>query len=237
MSPDQKPIRLHLGCGEHYFPGYTNIDFPDGEHSVMSPKADIFQDIRTLQYEPGSVAEIRSHHVFEHFSRAETLALLRQWHGWLMPGGTLHIETPDFEGSIEKFLYADIRTQAGLGRHIFGSQEAKWAYHLDFWYAKKFRFVLKRFGFEHIRVQRFSNRLAQKMKGWRPLLNFFGDLLPDYFYRKHGGHKMPNIVVTATKSDKDVDFSAVIREILALYLVGKEDDRLLRVWTKEAGIK
>lgn len=227
-------IKLHLGCGEAYLEGYTNIDFPVAEHSVMKPKADVFADIRTLQYAPGSIAEIRSHHVFEHFSRAETLKLLRQWHGWLAVGGKLVIETPDFEGSIKKFLYADIRTQSQLGRHIFGSQEAKWAYHLDGWYGRKFKFVLSRFGFEKIGVQNFSNRIAQKVRGWRFILNFLGDLIPNYFYRKYGGHKMPNVVVTAVKSRGSVDFESKSREILSLCLVGGEDDRLLSVWMKEA---
>lgn len=228
-------MKLHLGCGEQYLKGYVNIDFPVSEHSVMKPKADVFADIRTLQYPAGSIEEIRSHHVFEHFSRAETLKLLKQWHGWLAVGGTLVIETPDFEGSIRKFLHADIRTQSQLGRHIFGSQEAKWAYHLDGWYGKKFRFVLDRFGFKNIRVKRFSNRLAQKMNGWRPALNLLGDLVPQYFYRKHGGHKMPNVVVSAVKTPEAVDFESASREVLSLCLVGGEDAPMLDVWMKEAG--
>ena len=228
-------IKLHLGCGDTYLEGYTNIDFPVSEHSVMAPKADIFADIRTLDYKAGSVSEIRSHHVFEHFSRAETLKLLRQWYGWLEVGGELIIETPDFEGSILKFLYADIRTQSQLSRHIFGSQEAKWAYHLDGWYSKKFVYILRRFGFEKISVKKYSNRLAQKMRGWRPLLNFIGDLVPQFIYRRHGGHKMPNIVVIATKGSTDINFEAATKEILSLSLVGGENDNLLNVWMKEAG--
>lgn len=234
-------IKLHLGCGETYLEGYINIDFPQSEHTVMKPVADISQDIRTLKYEPGTIAEIRSHHVFEHFSRAETLAILRQWYGWLMPGGKLVIETPDFEGSVKKFLLADLQTQSQLSRHIFGSQEAKWAYHLDGWYGKKFKFVLQQFGFEQIRIQKFSNRLAQKIErkifGWRTAMNLLGDLVPQYFYRKYGGHKMPNIVVSALKGAQGIDFRAATQKVLALHLVGGEDDRLLTVWMQEAGFK
>jgi predicted SAM-dependent methyltransferase len=235
---EEGQIKLHLGCGEQYLEGYTNIDFPVEEHSVMKPKADKFADIRSLQYESGSISEIRSHHVFEHFSRAETLKLLKQWHGWLQVGGKLVIETPDFENSIKKFIFADIQTQSQLLRHIFGSQEAKWAYHLDGWYAKKFKYILKQFGFTEIKTEKFSNRLAQKLAGkvygWRPLMNLIGDLVPQFVYRRHGGHKMPNIVVTAIKTDLPVEFATVIRQILALGLVGGEDEDLLNVWVKEA---
>ena len=33
-----KPLRLHLGCGQQYFEGYINIDYPPSEHIVrLSP--------------------------------------------------------------------------------------------------------------------------------------------------------------------------------------------------------
>src|SRR5580700_4427652 len=42
--------KLHLGAGEKYFEGYWNIDFPQGHHSVMSPRVDEYADIRMLDY-------------------------------------------------------------------------------------------------------------------------------------------------------------------------------------------
>src|SRR3990172_7747840 len=64
------PIRLHLGCGENYFNGYINIDYPSSEHTVQErAAADIFGDITTLVFPSQSIDEIRSHHTFEHFNR------------------------------------------------------------------------------------------------------------------------------------------------------------------------
>jgi predicted SAM-dependent methyltransferase len=73
---NQKPIKLHLGCQEKYLEGYVNIDLPQSEHTVRKAKVDVYADVRTLSYPVGSVDEVRSHHLLEHFSRQEALLLL-----------------------------------------------------------------------------------------------------------------------------------------------------------------
>ena len=101
---DEKPlvrqsspqVKLHLGCGANYLEGYVNVDLPQEGQTVMNAKADIYQDIRTLQYQENSVDEIRNHHLLEHFTRQEALKLLLQWRNWLKPGGVLFVETTDF---------------------------------------------------------------------------------------------------------------------------------------------
>jgi len=231
---DKKSLKLHLGSGAKYLDGYINIDFPQSEHSVMEVKADVYKDIRELEYEDGSVDEIRTHHMLEHFSRQEALKLLVQWRGWLKPGGLLHIEPPDFEKSVSSYAYAGRRRRFELGRHVFGSQEADWAYHLDFWDAGKFKYVLHKLGFKVIKVRRFSNAVAQHLPHV-PLLNFLGDMLPRAFYKKYGGHKLPNIEVMARKLDAPINEGEAIREILSQYLVGREDEGLLEVWMKDIG--
>ncbi len=125
-------MKVHLGCGNKYLEGYVNIDLPPSEHTVMEVKADMFADIRTLEFPENSIEEVRLHHLFEHFTRAEALKLLVRWRKWLKVGGILHIQTPDFAACALKYLYAPIRLRLKLGRHIFGSQEARWANHLDF---------------------------------------------------------------------------------------------------------
>ncbi|MEK7174242.1 MAG: glycosyltransferase [Patescibacteria group bacterium] len=231
-------MKLHLGCGEKYLPGYVNIDHPATEHTVIDVRADIYADIRTLSYAENSIEEIRNHHMFEHFTRTEALKLLLTWRRWLMPDGRLVIETPDFAASVRAYVRAwSRRRRLQLGRHIFGSQEAAWANHLDFWDEGKFRFVLTRLGFKNIRVRRFRNSFAQHFSPSRltdPFFNAVGNLLPESFYRDHGGNKMPNILVV---SEKDGGFEAndrtAVWEILSEYLVGREGDKLLNAWFAE----
>jgi SAM-dependent methyltransferase len=120
----------------------------------MAIKADLFADITTLSLPPGSVDEVRLHHVFEHFSRVTALALLIRWHGWLKIGGKLHIETPDLMGS-SRTLLGDFppKTKMGVVRHIAGDQSAPWAYHIDHWYPERFVRTLSRLGFDDVQTR------------------------------------------------------------------------------------
>jgi predicted SAM-dependent methyltransferase len=156
VAQDQA-IRLHLGCGQKKYPEYINIDFPDSEHTLQKTvAADAFADIRTLRFPAGSVTEIRSHHVFEHFDRPTALALLSAWYEWLALDGLLLIETPDFHKSIEMILdpaYSYEQKQSII-RHIFGSHEAAWALHYDGWYQEKFTYILTMLGFEIVTIEK-----------------------------------------------------------------------------------
>ncbi|MCX7909760.1 MAG: hypothetical protein N2560_09655 [Ignavibacteria bacterium] len=225
-------MKIHLGCGNKYLDGYLNIDLPQDEHTVMEVKADLYADIRTLDFPENSIEEIRLHHLFEHFTRAEALKLLVKWRKWLKVGGVLHIQTPDFSRCLIKYLFAPMKFRMQLGRHIFGSQEARWAYHLDFWDKKKFKFILKRLGFDIIRFRRYWNSF-HKHYPHLPFANVIGELIPDIIYQKYGGFKLPDIVVFAVKNDREIDFDKEVENILKYYLIGKEDRSLLNVWLDE----
>jgi predicted SAM-dependent methyltransferase len=155
---DPRSLRLHLGCGESYLEGYVNIDFPPSEHTVQTrSRADQNADITTLSYPPGSAAEIRLHHVFEHFDRPTALRLLVDWRLWLVPGGLLTIETPDFERCAREFGRRMRWSRRGvLLRHIFGSHEAAWAVHFDGWYEDRYRRTLGALAYRDLKFERGS---------------------------------------------------------------------------------
>lgn len=234
----ERKKRLHLGSGEKYLPRYWNIDFPPTEHSVITVQADEYADVAHLQYPENTIEEIRNHHMFEHFPRAQALKLIVTWRRWLKADGILTIETPDFGHCAAAYSRALSRKRRfELGRHMMGSQEARWAIHYDFWDKPKFKYVLKKFGFKNIKIRRYDNAISQKYSRFavdRILLNILGNLLPNYFYKKYGGHKLPNIVVTAKKDGaKNIDNRAVAGEILAQYLVGREGEEMRAVWMKD----
>ncbi len=244
-------MKLHLGCGEKYLEGYVNIDFPDTEQSIIHTKADVFiESMNALTYPENSIDEIRSHHLFEHFSRAESLKLLARWRSWLKPDGLLVVETPDFAASAAAYLSTfSTRRRFQLARHMFGSQEAGWADHKDAWDKQKYQFVLKKMGFYGVLVRLYGNGVAKHAgqlpkvgkaldrlpEGFRtPFLNIAGNILPERFYQKYGGNKLPNILVMAKKNGA-IAFNdeVVAREILSLSLVGKEGEQMLDVWMND----
>lgn len=143
-------MKLHLGCGQVYLEGYTNIDFPLSEHTVQEKTvADKHADLTALRHTAESVDEVRLHHTFEHFIRPQALALLASWHSWLKMDGRLHIEVPDFDATAKLVLgrfTKDRDRKVGL-RHIFGSNEAPWATHYEGWSEKRLAEVFTLFGF------------------------------------------------------------------------------------------
>lgn len=144
-------MKLHLGCGQRYFEGYVNIDYPLTEHSVQKESiADVQANLQELQYPNNTVDEIRLHHVFEHFSRPDSLAMLTIWNSWLKKDGILIIEVPNFSRSAIEFINpfrSSSRKSVAL-RHIFGSQEAHWAVHFEGYSKRLFREILPKFGYK-----------------------------------------------------------------------------------------
>ena len=234
-----KPVsmRLHLGCQEQYLPGYINIDLPPENQTVMGVHADVYSDVRSLVCNPDVADEVRSHHLLEHFLRQEALVLLARWHRWLKPGGLLLVETPDFAESANKFLAANIDDQFVFARHIFGSHEAAWAHHFDFWSEAKYRYVLSRLGYGDFSFEKFSNNLEQKLPSFKRLgiARFEKSLKP---FQRFGVNMLPNIVCRARKINSGVDYMGVIRKILAKSLVGRERTipEVLDAWMKDIHI-
>lgn len=84
------PRRLHLGSAHVYKQGWINID----QHG---PRVDFVWDLRRpLPLPPGTVDAIFHEHLLEHLPVAEGLALTRECHRLLRPGGILRIGVPDF---------------------------------------------------------------------------------------------------------------------------------------------
>jgi hypothetical protein len=153
-------MKLHLGCGQRYFEGYINIDYPLSEHSVQQTSiADEYANLLELRYKPNTIDEVRLHHVFEHFPRAIASALLCSWNTWLKKGGTLRIEVPDFEktGKVALSRFSSKKEKAVAMRHIFGSQEAHWAVHFEGYTPFSLSHLMELYGFKIVEVKKNSH--------------------------------------------------------------------------------
>jgi predicted SAM-dependent methyltransferase len=201
-------VRLHLGCGQRYFEGYTNIDYPLTEHSVQKTSvADVQADLLKITYAAQSVDEIRLHHVFEHFPRAVAAAQLCRWNSWLKDGGELRIEVPDFARTAKAALggwFSKGNNPHVALRHIFGSQEAHWAVHYQGYSEKTLTDFLQAFGFKAVQCLRNS---------WKGTYN---------------------IDIKATKSrsiNSKEEFEKIARVYLSHFLVDQSESEILLLET------
>lgn len=88
-------LRLNLGCGPHYAPGWTNIDrhdkaVPDGR------QVDVVVNVLALPFDDESCSHVYMGHLIEHLRlEDEVPAALREIRRVLVPGGELMVVAPD----------------------------------------------------------------------------------------------------------------------------------------------
>jgi predicted SAM-dependent methyltransferase len=92
-------LKLHLGCGKRYIPGFVHVD------QDAYPHIDYRSDIRRLpSFGDDSVALIYACHCFNFFDDDEAVEVLAEWRRVLVPGGVLRLSVPDFEAVAKAYL-------------------------------------------------------------------------------------------------------------------------------------
>jgi predicted SAM-dependent methyltransferase len=139
-------LKLNLGSGPRPLPGYINIDYREG------PDVDVVADVCRLPYEPGTIDEISSAHLIEHF-RENDLAkvILPYWRQLLKQGGTLRIICPNWEASLNRYEAAGL-TFAEMKEVTFGGQEYQGNDHFAMYSPETLKRVLEQAGFTQIEV-------------------------------------------------------------------------------------
>jgi predicted SAM-dependent methyltransferase len=107
-------VKLHLGCGTVYKPGFVNVDLR------ADSVADVVADVMRLPFPDGSVDRIEAFQVLEHFDLVHSRYVLAEWSRALAEDGTLVIETPDVEQTLEKFVRSDLKSQERTLQWVFG---------------------------------------------------------------------------------------------------------------------
>ena len=137
-------MKLHLGCGKRFLPGFVHID------AVDYPHVDHVSTIDNLSFVPdGSIDLIYNCHVLEHFKRRDVGRVLREWHRVLKPGGVLRTSVPDFAAVCEIYQRNhDIGLVIGP---IFGRQDYLYNIHYNVFDFASLRSELEAAGFSNIR--------------------------------------------------------------------------------------
>ena len=92
-------MKLHLGCGRKYIPGFVHVDLLDYDHIDHRMSVD---DLSL--FSNNSVELIYASHVLEHFGRHETTGVLGEWYRVLQVAGVLRVAVPRFRGGCQQVL-------------------------------------------------------------------------------------------------------------------------------------
>lgn len=82
-------MRLNIGSGDHYAPGWTNVDIWPGNDP------DVVADALDLPFPDGSASHVYAGHVLEHLFPAAVPVALAEFRRVLAPGGMLAVVGPD----------------------------------------------------------------------------------------------------------------------------------------------
>lgn len=166
-----KPIKIHLGCGQDYLPGYVNIDAYPGS------KADLVMDATKLDLFPDNCADvIESYHFFEHLMFHKAKQMINEWFRILSPGGLVIIELPNLEVCIKEVgkHFTDDSFDLAMGG-IFGQapglieKEGVTQLHKWGWTPKTLKAELSSAGFTNIHQHRIK-------QSWRKAAAFGRDM-------------------------------------------------------------
>ncbi len=146
-------LKLHLGCGKKFIPGYYHVDLD------THPHIDRYANIGELGFlSDRSASVIYSCHAFEYFDRVQAKEILKEWHRVLVPGGVLRLAVPDFEGLLKVYqktgelgrilgpMYGRIEVTSNKGAETF--------YHKTVYDFRSLKSTLEQAGF--VAVERFD---------------------------------------------------------------------------------
>ena len=139
-------LRVNLGCGEKTLPGYLNVDARE------LPEVDVVADVRRLPFDEGTLAEVASSHLVEHFREHElATGVLPYWRSLLRPGGTVRIVCPNWDALLGKLIDGEI-TLDDFRQVTFGAQEYEGDDHFAMYTPESLVLALRDAGFHDVDV-------------------------------------------------------------------------------------
>ena len=140
-------LRVNLGAGEKPLDGYVNTDARE------LPGIDVVADVRRLPFPEGSLDELCSEHLVEHFRFHELrTVILPYWRSLLAPTGRLRVVCPDLSALVTSAAAGQDLTMEQLAVAIFGLQDYTGDDHLAMYTPESLTEMLLDVGFGDIEV-------------------------------------------------------------------------------------
>jgi len=166
LAPSDGVVRLNLGCGHLPLHGFANVD------RRRLPGVDVVAEAADLPVEPGTVDEIFSAHMIEHFPIEELKRrLMPYWFSVLRPGGTFRAVTPDVGAMIDDFVHGGTSFET-LHEVVYGGQEYEGDFHFVGFTTTSVVRLLKETGFVDVQItaerRRNGDCLELEVRAVRP---------------------------------------------------------------------
>ena len=168
-----KTLKLHIGSGGDYTPGWINID-----HNKLVP-ADLYMDMRKIRHycRKDSVNELKMIHVISYLRYWEAIDFLNTCYDIMRPVGYLLIEGPDIlklSENLQKIKSLNVEADYFM---YFECLRAIYAFNMDQiknknsfityafgWSARHLKYELEKIGFRNIKI---SSPLYHDKLPWR----------------------------------------------------------------------
>ncbi|WP_208455211.1 class I SAM-dependent methyltransferase [Burkholderia vietnamiensis] len=148
-------FKVNLGCGHIAMPEYVNVDARE------VPGVDVVADVGALPFDKGSVDEVFSSHLVEHFPQEELRRrLLPHWRSMLKPGGRLRAIVPDGEAMLNA-VAAGSYSFDEFREVLFGSQDYNGDFHFNLLTPESFTKLVEEAGFGQVEVPVRGRRNGQ----------------------------------------------------------------------------
>jgi predicted SAM-dependent methyltransferase len=159
------PLKLNVGCGTDYRPGFINID-GSGSLSKVDAVIDVSRSHLPEHFAKETVDHVLANDILEHFYHWEAVALLQDFHWILKPGGTCEIRVPDCEWILRSWRYSsekkltllfggqDIPQRRSAEMDRSRKQNPAYFCHRYGWTRKRMKRELSAIGFASIRTKR-----------------------------------------------------------------------------------
>jgi len=162
-------MKIHLGCGNKFIPGFVHVDAIPFEHVQHVSSVDNLSFISD-----NSVDLIYTCHVLEHFRLKQVPDVLKEWNRVLVSGGTLRLAVPNF-ASICKLYQETSDLSLCLGP-LYGRQDYLYNFHYTVFDFTSLKTLLVEAGFTNVRSYDWTKtehaHIFDYSQAYRPHMDF-----------------------------------------------------------------